>query len=104
VVAVATRDPLLHGLIAGDDAILAGIARLTKPGAPATVLLSVTERDRAPGIEHLDAAAYAQHGLDICDLRLATAAEVSAAHSTWAKRLRVGFHRLAWLLELRRGE
>jgi 16S rRNA (adenine(1408)-N(1))-methyltransferase len=93
---------LLRGLVRGDDAVLAGIARLTKPGAAITLLVSVTARDHLPGVENLDAAAYAKHGLELETKRLATADDLVAARSTWAKRLRAGSERDAWLVQFAR--
>lgn len=40
---------LLRGLLDADDAIVSGIARVMRPEAMATILLSVTERDRLDG-------------------------------------------------------
>jgi hypothetical protein len=40
--------------------------------------------------------------LELCALWVATADEIAATGSTWARRLRVGRERMAWRLELRR--
>ena len=56
----------------GDRAILGGIARLAKPDAAITLLLSVTARDHLPDLEHLDLAVYGAHGLELQIKRLAT--------------------------------
>ena len=57
---------LLSGLIDGDDAVLSGLARVARPGATITLLLSVMPRDGVRGLEHLDPSAYAKHGLNLC--------------------------------------
>ena len=90
---------LLSGLIDGDDSVLSGIARIARPGATITLLLSVMPRDGVRGVEHLDPSAYAEHGLDLCTQRPATAVDLDAAHSTWAKRLGAGSTRDAWLVQ-----
>jgi hypothetical protein len=80
-----------------------------RPGAVARALLSVTARDASLGLPPLCAdtapalaAAYAAHALALVEWRQATAAEVAAAHSSWARRLGVGRERDAWLLALAR--
>jgi 16S rRNA (adenine(1408)-N(1))-methyltransferase len=100
---------LLHGLLRADPKILAGMARVTRPGAAVTVLLSVTVRDHVAGLDTFDARAierighcYAAYGLALMEGRPATAEDVVATHSTWAKRLGVGVRRSAWLLRFRR--
>jgi 16S rRNA (adenine(1408)-N(1))-methyltransferase len=100
---------LLRGLLDADQRVLSGMARLMRPGAVATTLLSVTARDASLGLPPLCAdtalalaAAYAARALALVEWRLATASEVAAAHSTWAKRLGVGRGRDAWLLALAR--
>jgi 16S rRNA (adenine(1408)-N(1))-methyltransferase len=100
---------LLRGLLGADPAILTGIARLTRPGADITLLLSVTERDHVAGMDTFDGSAidqlacrYAAYGLVLTEGRPATAADVAATHSTWAKRLGAGVRRPAWLLRFRR--
>jgi 16S rRNA (adenine(1408)-N(1))-methyltransferase len=100
---------LLRGLVSADSGILAGVTRVTRPGAHVTLLLSVTERDHVAGLDRLDAAAveriacgYAAHGLALIDGRPATKAEVAASRSTWAARLGAGDRRPAWLLRFGR--
>jgi 16S rRNA (adenine(1408)-N(1))-methyltransferase len=95
---------LLRGVLGRDDAVLAGVARLLAPGAPVTVLVSVVPRDGVPAIPAADAlaAAHARHGLELVEARAADAAEVAAAHSSWAKRLRAGGARPVTLLRLTR--
>lgn len=99
---------LLRGVLRPESAILAGLARVTRPGATVTLLVSVTGRDSA-GIEPLDAGAierlacpYAEHGLRLVEGRPATAADLARSHSTWGKRLRAGGERPAWLIRFER--
>jgi 16S rRNA (adenine(1408)-N(1))-methyltransferase len=82
--------------------VLAGAALLLAPGATGTVLLSVVPRDGLPAIPPPAdlAAAYARHGLRLVEARPATAAEVAASGSSWAKRLRAGRDRPVTLLRL----
>src|SRR5262245_4216240 len=50
---------LLRGLLEADPAIVSGIARVARPGASVTLLLSVTERDRATiGRDSVDADTF----------------------------------------------
>ena len=103
---------LLRGLLEADPSIVSGIARLLKPGAVATLLLSVTERDRATiGRDSVDegtfwalAPRYAVHDLLLREVRPATAEEIVGSHSTWAKRLGAGSRRPAWLVRFERAE
>jgi 16S rRNA (adenine(1408)-N(1))-methyltransferase len=94
---------LLRGLLDGDPAIVSGIARVAKPGAVVTLLLSVTDRDRIGGRTSLDDATfaplesrYAAHGLLVREARPATAEQLARSHSTWAKRLGAGSNRPVW--------
>jgi 16S rRNA (adenine(1408)-N(1))-methyltransferase len=100
---------LLRGLLTADAAILGGIARVTRPGAAVTLLLSLTERDNVTEIGTIDertfavlAPAYATHGLTLLDARIATREELAGSHSSWAKRLRAGRSRRAWQASFRR--
>jgi 16S rRNA (adenine(1408)-N(1))-methyltransferase len=96
---------LLRGVLGHDDAVLAGVARLLAPGAQATVLASVVPRDGVPALPPAGelAAAYARHGLELIEARPATAEEVAASASSWAKRLRAGEARPVTLLRIVRG-
>jgi hypothetical protein len=92
----------LHGALGRDDAVLAGIAQLLRPGAEATVLVSSRARRRAGGPSaDVLAAAYGRHGLELVEAREATTAEIAASHSSWAKRLRAGSARPVTLLRTR---
>ena len=100
---------LLRGLVRAEAAVLAPIAQVVRPGATVSLLVSVTETERATGLGVLDqhglariAEPYRAHGLDLVACRPATEADVAAAHSTWAKRLGAGSRRAAWLLTLQR--
>jgi 16S rRNA (adenine(1408)-N(1))-methyltransferase len=100
---------LLRGLLDADPAIVAGIARVTLPGATVTLLLSVTERDRSIGPASLDertfaalAPCYAVHGLLLREARRATAEQITHSHSSWAKRLGAGTSRSVWLVRFQR--
>lgn len=98
---------LLRGLVEADPRIASGLARITRPGARVTALLSVTERERglelAPlnaSLGELLAARYAPFGLALSEWRPASDSEIAAARSSWAKRLGAGAHRETWLLRL----
>jgi 16S rRNA (adenine(1408)-N(1))-methyltransferase len=84
---------LLLGVLGHDVDVLAGIARVAKPGARICALVSVTDRDGLGVTTDVDAAAYAAHGLRLVEARPATADEIAAADSSWAKRLRAGVGR-----------
>jgi 16S rRNA (adenine(1408)-N(1))-methyltransferase len=94
----------MHGVLGYDDAVLGGLTRLLAPGAEGVALVSVARRDRVPTIPGRRelAAAYARHGLTLTETRTATAAEVAASHSSWAKRLRAGMERPVTLLRFER--
>jgi 16S rRNA (adenine(1408)-N(1))-methyltransferase len=102
---------LLRGTLALDDATAAaaGIASLLRPGGEASAFVSIEDRDGLdlPRLEEADACEalrerWSRHGLDLCKLRPATAGELRASHSSWARRLAAGRDRAAWRLELRR--
>jgi 16S rRNA (adenine(1408)-N(1))-methyltransferase len=102
---------LLRGVLTAESAILAGISRLTRPGATVTMLLSVAERDRLTGLEVLEertfaalAPSYAGHGLLLREARPATAEQIAAAHSSWAKRLLANSTRPVWYVRFERAE
>jgi 16S rRNA (adenine(1408)-N(1))-methyltransferase len=95
---------LLRGVLGHDDVVLAGVAQLLAPGASVSALLSVLPRDDAPEVPGAAAlaAAYARLGLRLEVARPATAAEVAASGSSWAKRLRAGRERPVTLLRFSR--
>jgi hypothetical protein len=83
------------------------ITRLVAPGGRLRLLLSAAERDAtAGGLDDLDpasvVAAYAELGLVAHACRPASPEDVSAAHSSWARRLLAsGRDRRTWLIEFR---
>jgi hypothetical protein len=99
---------LLRGVVGLDERVLAGIAALARPGAAVRALVSVAERDPAALAHamrdaHALARRYAEHGLTLRELRVASAAEVAGSRSSWAKRLRAGSAgRPAWLIRAER--
>lgn len=103
---------LLRGVVTGDPAVVLPIVDLLKPsGAALRLLLSVEQRDGSLGVPVLDVRAMADVaarlediGLVVTATRSATAADLAAGHSTWARRLGIGRgDRRAWLLTARRG-
>ena len=100
---------LLRGLLVPEGHVLAGLARLLRPGGSAVALVSLTPRDHRPDLPPLDAglrarlaAPYAAHGLRLGGWRPASSAEIAAAQSTWARRLGAGRARPVWRLRLHR--
>jgi 16S rRNA (adenine(1408)-N(1))-methyltransferase len=96
---------LLRGLLGAEEAIMAGLTRVLRPGATLQLLLSSTVHDHSAGVPPIQAAtlralaeAYATWGLAVTEARPATVADVAAAHSSWGKRLGAGTRRPAWLL------
>ena len=65
--------------------------------------MSVIPHDGLPPIPPNEerASAYARHRLELADASPASASEVAAAQSSWAKRLRAGTARPVTLLRLR---
>ena len=85
---------LLRGALALDDAAAAGIASLVAPTGRVEILLAPAPRDRLdPEVDVRRRLAnglaedWRRAGLELCDARPATAAELRAARSTWARRL-----------------
>ena len=96
---------LLGGLIGSDSQILGGLARIAHHGAEIRTLLSVTERDVAGAGGRFDPDAIRSPttaGLRLCEVRRATAEEIAASDSTWAKRLRAATDRPVWLIRWER--
>ena len=93
---------LLRGLVDPSPAILGGLARVLRPGARLTALLSVTARDGGEplGPASIDRAAYAACGLGVTEWRAAAATEIATSDSSWAKRL--GRARTVWRLSATR--
>ena len=102
---------LLRGALALEPAAAAGIAALVRPGGRAELLLAPASRDRLAEdveVEARLAAGLAGHwralGLELVDARPATAGDLGATRTTWARRLRLGMaaDRSAWRLTLRK--
>jgi 16S rRNA (adenine(1408)-N(1))-methyltransferase len=100
---------LLRGLLTANPAMLAGLARVLRPGGTLSMLVSSTDRDRGAGVGPIDrpalaalAGAYARQGLALTRVRPATPDDVAASRSTWGKRLGAGTRRPAWRLEASR--
>ena len=81
---------LLRAVLGHDEVALAGLATLLAPGARAMALFSVIARDGVPAPHSQLAAVYACAGLELVEDRPATAEEVAASGSSWAKKLRAG--------------
>jgi 16S rRNA (adenine(1408)-N(1))-methyltransferase len=101
---------LLRGVLGLDRAALAGVASIAAPGGRLEALVSVVPSDGVEGVDALDAscepvigAAWAEVGLELVAMRPATAEEITASGSSWARRLRAGRDvRPVWRMELRR--
>jgi 16S rRNA (adenine(1408)-N(1))-methyltransferase len=102
---------LLRGVLALDEAVASGIASLLRRGAVATAVVSITARDGLapasldePGEDDALAARWACHGLRLATVTRASADELAATGSSWARRLGAGATsgRPAWKIRLRR--
>ena len=99
---------LLRGVLGLDVAALAGVAALVAPGGRVEVFASVVASDQVEGSPRStrpanprSAGAWAAVGLDLVALRPASAAEIAASGSSWARRLRATRDaRPVWRLEL----
>ena len=82
---------LLHGLVAADERVLSPLAKLLKPDGELRALVSATSRDGYADLTPADLSAlagpYAEHGLELTAVRLASPADIVVARSSWAKRL-----------------
>ncbi|MEV0031612.1 methyltransferase domain-containing protein [Nocardia sp. NPDC050793] len=94
---------LLRGVVTADPVIVAGLARVMKPGASLSILVSVTEHDRSSGLPPIDerdlrdlTEPFAAQGLTITGVTPATAVDIAATGSSWGKRLGAGSQRSAW--------
>ena len=106
---------LLRGVLGLDPAALDGVATLLAPGGRLEVLASDEPEDAVPGLACLDRsiepairAAWSGVGLELVAMRRATAADVRASGSSWARRLGAGRTRGAqrpvWRLDGRRSD
>ncbi len=102
---------LLRGVLGADQGVAAAIGAIVRDAGTATALVSVTPRDRLPGVAVLDEATVAYlpppPGLELVEARPASRAEILATRSTWGRRLvagagRVNDDRPVWRLEWRR--
>jgi 16S rRNA (adenine(1408)-N(1))-methyltransferase len=99
---------LLRGAVNAEPRLIDAMHRLLRPGAEVRMLLSVTKRDKAtdlpalvaPSIEAL-VARYGELGFSVIEARPATADDVLATGSSWARRLDIPRRRAAWWLRLR---
>jgi len=111
--AVSVRFPwgsLLRGAIGEPGSVSTGLAAMLRPGGELSLLLALQPKDGyddlLPLVSEPDALAqrlrelYAPLGLDLVDCRWASANEVAAAQSSWARRLGVGRNRPAILARL----
>jgi 16S rRNA (adenine(1408)-N(1))-methyltransferase len=93
---------LLRGALALDERAAAGIACLVAPGGTAELLVAPADRDRLAGDvavpKRLEGGCltddWRRLGLCLHEARPATAAELAATPTTWAKRLRLHGSRL----------
>jgi 16S rRNA (adenine(1408)-N(1))-methyltransferase len=92
---------LLRGVLARDDRVAAGIADLLAPDGECAALLALAERDvlrDLPTVTELLQPSciddlrrrWAVRGVEVTSVQGATIAEVDAAQSSWARRLRAG--------------
>jgi 16S rRNA (adenine(1408)-N(1))-methyltransferase len=102
---------LLRAAVCAEPWLMEAAQGLVRPGGELHMLLSVTERDAATGLPMLDtesvgelAAAWAAGGFEPGEVRRATAEDVRATGSSWARRLDIPRRRHAWRLRLRRRE
>lgn len=102
---------LLRGVLALDEATATGIALLVGPCGRVEAFVSITDRDDLglPQLRAGDGPAIARrwacHGLDVGAFEPATAEQVDATGSSWARRLGAGRaaneNRPVWRLVLR---
>ena len=88
---------LLRGCLGADTTVAGGIASLLGPGAELELLLAPAARDRLEGLPSEPDAivadalrAFEPFGLHLAEGRVATADEIRASRSTWARRLLAG--------------
>jgi 16S rRNA (adenine(1408)-N(1))-methyltransferase len=88
---------LLRGIIGLDAAALDGVATLLAPDGRLEVLASVEPDDGVPGLACLDHSvepairtAWSGVGLELAGMRPASAQDVQASGSSWARRLAAG--------------
>jgi 16S rRNA (adenine(1408)-N(1))-methyltransferase len=105
---------LLAGVLGRDDRVAAGVASLVAPCGLIRSIVSTASCDGRDlpalddGLAAVIADTWAAHDLTLATFRPATAVELAATHSTWARRLGLSVGRAAtggreaWTIELRR--
>jgi hypothetical protein len=98
---------LLRASLGEDIEGAAHVASLVAPGGLLRLLVSASARDAARGAVDIEpqgiVAAYAAFGMVPVTCRVATAADIAEARSSWGRRLLTSSRdRCAWLVELRR--
>jgi 16S rRNA (adenine(1408)-N(1))-methyltransferase len=101
---------LLRGAVGGASQVSAGLAHLLRRGGTLLLLVALKPKDGFDDLLPLvdDPARLARRlqevyeplGLRLDECRVATSAEVAEAHSSWARRLRVGRDRSAVIARL----
>jgi 16S rRNA (adenine(1408)-N(1))-methyltransferase len=97
---------LLRGVLGVEPAAAAGIAALLAPGGRIRALVSIMDRDSAAAdlrpLTEADRTAladrWARLGMSLAAFEHATAEEIAASGSTWARRL--GRERPVWRVDL----
>ena len=100
---------LLRGLARGEPNVAGQIAAVATDAARVEVLLSARPADRLPRLEAVEASTVAAvaanfepHAFRLAGASRATAAEIAAVHSSWAKRLGANGERIVWRVSLER--
>jgi 16S rRNA (adenine(1408)-N(1))-methyltransferase len=95
---------LLRGALGHDETVTAGIAGLLAGTGTLEMLISLEPRDGGPA-PTLDSAllddarnAWLRAGVDIIEAAPASAEDLAAASSSWARKLRAGRDRQVWRL------
>jgi 16S rRNA (adenine(1408)-N(1))-methyltransferase len=98
---------LLRGALTEDRAVFDAICRLPRPGGLLTLAFSVIARDGRAPLSVKDIARvtreYRWSGLTLLEDRAVERSDVTAARSSWGKRLDVGGTRPGRLLRFHRG-
>ena len=95
---------LLEAMLGRHADALAALATIARPAASLQAIVSVTDRDgrgEMPDVAALRAA-YRTAGFDGLEVRPATADDITAARSSWGKRLGVVRARPAFVLRATR--
>ena len=97
---------LLRGVLGMDDRALRGVASIVAPAGRVEVFASVVPADHVDGFVTIDngaeaglADAWCALGFDVQSMCAASRDDLSATHSSWARRLG---DRPVWRLEVRR--